>query len=103
MKRIEIEDRISVHATLAKESGFTGLSILHRLYALYGFNVILDTVYDAMHNIPLNIASHLLHYYFEEEILSRQEVDERLQNMPWTPRTLVHNIICTCTHTFIWS
>eukprot|EP00731_Ephydatia_muelleri_P034450 Em0060g8a len=36
MKDIECEDRPTVHATMARESGFTGLSILHRLYAAYG-------------------------------------------------------------------
>lgn len=85
MRRVEVEDRISVRATLAKESGFTGLSILHRLHSLYGFDVLHDTVYDAMHNVPLNVASHHLHYYFDKGILSRQEVEVRLKAMPWTP------------------
>ena len=31
MKRVDIEDRPSVRASLSKECGFTGLSILHRL------------------------------------------------------------------------
>ena len=53
MRRVDIEDRQSVRACMAKECGFTGLSILHRLNCLYGFDVLLDTVYDAMHNIPI--------------------------------------------------
>ena len=52
MTRIEEEDRPTVRATLAKQSGYTGLSILHRLNRLYGFNVLLDTVFDGRHSSP---------------------------------------------------
>ena len=85
MKRVEAEDRPSVRANLAKETGFTGLSILHRLYDLYGFDVHRDLVFDAMHNIPLNVASNHLHYYLNEGILSPAEIEERLKIVPWTP------------------
>ena len=44
MNDIEDEDRVSVRAKLAKEMGFTGLSPLHRLHKLYGFNVLEDMV-----------------------------------------------------------
>ena len=49
------EERCSVRATLSKCSGYTGISILHRLHKLYGFDVIQDTVFDMMHNLPLNV------------------------------------------------
>ncbi len=87
MKRVEAEDRVSVRANLAKETGFTGLSILHRLHDLYGFDVHRDLVFDAMHNIPLNVASNHLHYYLNEGILSPAEIEERLKIVPWTPGT----------------
>ena len=80
-----MEDRTSVRTRIAKETGYTGLSILHRLHHLYGFDVLHDIVYDAMHIIPLNVASHHLHYYLNEEILLPQVVEERLKLMPWTP------------------
>lgn len=32
-------------------------TILHRLYKLYGFNILQDMVFDAMHNVVLNIIS----------------------------------------------
>ena len=60
-------------------TGFTGLSLLHKLHPLYGFNVLHNLVFDTMYIIPLNVASHHLHYYFNEEILSRQDVDRRLK------------------------
>ena len=76
MNRVEAEDRASARANLAKKNGFTGLSILHRLHYLYGFNVLRDLVFDAMHNIPLNVASNHLHYYLNEGILSPAEIEE---------------------------
>ena len=85
MKKIDMEDRSSIRTNMAKETGYTGLSILHRLYFLYGFDVMQDTVYDAMHNVPLNVVSHHLHYYFDETILTPQMVEEKLKTMPWTP------------------
>lgn len=85
MNRVDAEDRVSVRANLAKETGFTGLSILHRLYYLYGFDVIRDLVFDAMHNIPLNVVSNHLHHYLDEGILSPSDIEERLKAVPWTP------------------
>ena len=67
MKEVDEEERPSVRANKSKQTGFTGISILHQLNPLYNFNVIQDLVFDAMHNIPLNLASHHLHYYFNEE------------------------------------
>ena len=58
--------------------------ILHQLHPLYGFNVITDLVFDAMHNIPLNVANHHLQYYFNEGILSCQEVNRKLKKVQWT-------------------
>ena len=57
MTAIHSEDRPSVRARLSENSGYTGLSILHRLYKLYKFDVFKDLVYDVMHNIPLNVAA----------------------------------------------
>ena len=87
MKEIDQEERPSVRANKSKETGFTGLSILHHLNSLYGFNVMQDLVFDAMHNIPLNVASHHLHYYFNEGVLTKQDVDKNLKKVPWTAGT----------------
>lgn len=40
-----------------KVTGLSGESILWRLYDLYGFNLSLDLVYDAMHVLSLNVFS----------------------------------------------
>jgi len=59
---------------------------------LYGFNVTLDLVFDAMHNIPLNVASHHLHYYFNEGILTKQAVDKEFKIIPWTAGKLIRKL-----------
>ena len=70
MKRIEEEERLSVHSAIAEEKGFTGLSILHRLHALYGFDILRDCVYDEMHDIPQNVVKHHLQNYLDTGIVA---------------------------------
>ena len=84
MSQIEEEDRPTVRSTLARRSGYTGLSILHRLHRLYEFNVILDTVFDMMHNIPLNVVRKDLNRYLDDDSVDKSAVDKRLKAMPWT-------------------
>ena len=95
---IEEEDRSSVRSKKAKEAGFTGMSILHRLYYLYGFDILKDTVFDAMHNIVLNVVRQHLQYYLEKGLL--KGADSRLDKVPWTAGLLVLPCIinCYCLH-----
>ena len=54
------EERITVRQKQARESGYTGLSILHRLHALYGFEYDCHMVYDELHGISLNaVKNHI--------------------------------------------
>ena len=62
----------------AKESGFNGLSALHRLNPLYGFNLLTHMVYDAMHNVPINVIRMHLYRYVEENMLPKAEIEPRL-------------------------
>ena len=71
MSEIGNEDQTTVRGALARKSGYTGLSILHRLYELYGFNVLTDMVFDMMHNIPLNVVSKHLNRYLREELVDK--------------------------------
>lgn len=80
---VENEDRVSYRTNLAKLTGFTGLSSLHRLYPLYGFNFPKDLVFDAMHNIPLNIVSKQLHRLIDCKTFDSKELDMRLQAVQW--------------------
>ena len=88
MKEISDEDRRTVRERLSRESGYTGLSILHRLYSLYGFHVIRDIVFDVMHNLTLNIVGCSLKQLIAEEKLDAKEADQRLENFPWTAGTV---------------
>lgn len=89
MERVDQEDRITVRQKRASQCGFTGLSILHRLYHLYKFNVLSDLVFDVMHTLLLvNIKRHL-DYYLTEGYLNAT-VDHRLSAMPWTAGAHMH-------------
>lgn len=84
MNMVDQEDRVSVKQRVASECGFTGCSILHRLHALYKFDILNDFVFDAMHTLLLgNVKRHLDHYK-EQGYLSNPVVEERLAKMPWT-------------------
>eukprot|EP00731_Ephydatia_muelleri_P034483 Em0062g6a len=77
MNYIEVEERPSIRKSKAKSTGFTGTSILHRLHAAYGFNILRDLVFDAMHNVPLNVVSHHLRRYLDMDLISKQVIEER--------------------------
>ena len=84
MKCADDEDRTSVRAEIAKSSGFTGLCILHRLRALYGFDVLKHLVIDVMHNIPLNVVRNHIYHYIDDGIIPAHVLEERLLKIPWT-------------------
>ena len=55
MEEIQHEERKTVRKKLPSQHGYTGVSVLHELHALYDFDVIRDLVYDVHHNLPLNV------------------------------------------------
>lgn len=55
MRAVDDDDRVSVRQKKTSETGFTGLSILQCLHALYKFDVLRDFVFDAMHTVLLRI------------------------------------------------
>ena len=72
---------------LSKESGYTGLSLLHRLYYLYGFLYDRHLVYDEMHTIHLNIVKNTIQDLKgdEDNVVNWATLDEHLNSFPWTP------------------
>ena len=88
MKRVDEEERVSVRQKLASNCGFTGLSILHRLFNLYKFNVLQDLVFDSMHTLLLRIIKRHLEYYSDHGYFNHI-VEKRLQAMPWTAGVIV--------------
>ena len=85
--KIASEERTSVRQQLSKESGYTGLSILHRLYYLYGFLYDRDLVYDEMHTVHLNLVKNALKNLKENEEneVDWATADKQLNDFPWTP------------------
>ena len=83
MTAIGIEDRPTVRAQLSRNSGYTGVSILHRLYKLYKFDVFNDLVY-VMHNIALNVVARHVKNWVDSEVIDKDVVEERLKSFPWT-------------------
>lgn len=87
MDRVDQEDRSSVRRRMASETGFTGISELHRLHSLYKFDVLNDLVFDAMHTLLLNVVKRHLDYYKDQGYLSDPIVEKKLSIMPWTAGT----------------
>ena len=52
---------------------------------LYGFDFLKDLVYDAMHNLPLNVVSKHIHRLVENKEFDIKELDLRLQAISWPP------------------
>ena len=84
LQRIEDEERKTVAQTMAKNSGFTGLSALHRLHALYGFDYRRDCVFDVMHLVALGVVRNHLSFLLDNELVDQCVLQERLARVPWT-------------------
>jgi len=87
LKEIEEEERVTIREQRSKECGYTGLSILHRLWPLYGFRYDKDLVFDEMHTVQLNVVKEALGHLLSDEDhpVDWCEVDRRLEQLPWTP------------------
>ena len=85
LKEIEEEERTTVRQKRATDCGYTGLSVLHRLYPLYGFLYDEHIVFDEMHTVSLNIVKHALQDLMEDEenTIDWAIVDQRLNAIPW--------------------
>lgn len=84
MAEVEQEERRTVFENFSREIGFLGVSLLHRLNALYGFDVLQGLVFDAMHLVSLNIVKRRVQYWLSNGIINKDEFGERLKQMPWS-------------------
>lgn len=84
MEEIQHEERKTVRKKLSSQHGYTGVSVLHELHSLYGFDVIRDLVYDVHHNLPLNVIKNQIDRLIDNGILNPKQVEQRLQKIPWT-------------------
>ena len=89
MEEVENQGTVSAKSKMAKETGYTGLTLLSRLTYLNGFNPFTDMVHDVMHLVLLNCCKKLFSRYFEDEdLLDTREFNERLEGFPFTPGML---------------
>lgn len=97
LTEIEEEERVTVKLNKAKECGYTGLSIMHRLWPLYGFKYDNDLLHDEMHTVQLNIVKAAVDHLRtnEDNPVDWEEVDRRLEQFPWTSGTY---ILCIAAH-----
>jgi hypothetical protein len=95
------EDRSSVRANLSKHTGYTGISVLHRLHKLYEFDVIRDTVFDMMHNLPLNVVRKHVKRVMDEGIVDRNVLESKLSLMPWTAGYILELILHACIYIYM--
>lgn len=84
MRNIEEEERPTYFTRKSKEEGYLGLSILHRLYPLYGFNFLTDAVFDVMHLLPLNVVKNHIERLIGGGSFNPKVLQENLSKMPWT-------------------
>ena len=94
MTEVEQEERRTVFENLSRDTGFLGVPQLHRLNALYSFDVLHDLVFDAMHLISLNIVKRRVQYWLSNGILNKDEFGERLKQMPWSKGTFKVHVVC---------
>ena len=84
MAEIEQEERQTYFQNRSREAGFNGLSLLHRLHPLYQFSILNDTVFDAMHLLPLNVVKNHFAKLLSGEVMDVTELACKLKQMPWT-------------------
>lgn len=94
MIEIEQEERATVRDRRSRESGFLGVSLLHRLHRLYKFDVIKDLVFDVMHLVPLNLVKRRFEYLLSNSLLDTEQLQPALEKIPWTQGTL-HSLMLT--------
>jgi len=93
MEEIGQEERQTVADSKSKDSGFLGVSQLHRLHTLYKFDVLKDLVLDVMHLVPLNLVKRRLEHLISNSLVDTAEVQARLDRIPWTKGT---NFVMNC-------
>lgn len=96
MFEIEQEERVTVRERRSRESGFLGVSLLHRLHRLYKFDVIKDLVFDVMHLVPLNLVKRRFEYFLSNSLLDTEQLQPALEKIPWMQGTMYIQILVLC-------
>ena len=77
---------------MAKKCRFNGLSKLHQLNSLYGYDTLHYLVFDAVHNIPLSsVKEHLLRVLKTLAVL--RQLESRLLQVTWPAGQFILQLI----------
>ena len=78
MAEIEQEERQTYFQNRSREAGFNDL------HPLYQFSILNDTVFDAMHLIPLDAVKNQFAKLLSGEVMDARELASTLKQMLWT-------------------
>ena len=88
MEEVEAAGDHKTKQQLARQTGYTGMSVLSRLYFLYGFNPTTDLVRDVMHVLPMNCGKKIF-----SDLLSnndtRLELTDKIKQLQFTSEVSV--------------
>lgn len=84
MREVEFQRSAFAKQRRARETGYTGLSLLTKLNDLYGFDTTKDMVRDVMHLVALNLCKKLFRRYFNCEEFDIDGLQDKLAEFPFT-------------------
>ena len=84
MEETEFLPAISARLKKSSQTGYTGLSVLHRLHYLYKFDPITDIVRDVMHLIPMNCVKKSMTRLLEEDIIDTGSLQAGLNDFTFS-------------------
>ncbi|XP_066922397.1 uncharacterized protein [Clytia hemisphaerica] len=84
MEEIEFSESYARKKQRAKETGYTGMTLLASLYDVYSFNPFTDMVRDVMHCVLLNCCKKLFTRYFKNPEFDMAKLQENVDNFPFT-------------------
>ena len=98
IRDINEEERSTVRQRMSRDTGCTGLSVLQRLFPLYGFLYDESTVYDEMHTISLNLVKNALLDLRDDDSngIDWSVVDDRLDHTSRPSGMFLSNFHCFC-------
>ena len=76
MENIEHMPTINAKLSAASRCGYTGSSVLNRLYHLYKFDTCQDLVRDVMHLVPMNCAKKVFKRIIEKNVQNKEEMTD---------------------------
>ena len=84
MEEVDAATDHNTKQQMATKSGYTGLTVLSRLFFMYGFNPLKDMVRDVMHVLPMNCGKKIFKELLQD-IELRSQLEQRMSELILTP------------------